>query len=180
MISAAALAEVHGGRLAPAGGHGGAAHGELPVPSCAAFPGAGDVSGPAAEHRRRRPDPDPGISGGQAICGISRLQEREFGFYATRIADLKKAILDGYKMDGKETQQIPAQISGFEKTEPVYTRLPGWRTSTFGVNCYDQLPQQAKDYLNFFISPENNQAFNEMLGQGTTNRKAKSSGLLRR
>jgi len=68
VISAAALAEVHGGLLAPAGGHGGAAHGELPVPSCAAFPGAGDVSGPAAEHRRRRPDPDPGISGGQAIC----------------------------------------------------------------------------------------------------------------
>ena len=34
----------------------------------------------------------------------------------------------------------------------------------------------AKDYLNFFISPENNQHFNEMLGQGATNRKAKSSG----
>ena len=34
----------------------------------------------------------------------------------------------------------------------------------------------AKDYLNFFISPENNQHFNEMLGQGATNRKSKSSG----
>ena len=27
-----------------------------------------------------------------------------------------------YKIDGKETQQIPAQISGFEKIEPVYTQ----------------------------------------------------------
>jgi putative spermidine/putrescine transport system substrate-binding protein len=34
----------------------------------------------------------------------------------------------------------------------------------------------AKDYLNFFISPENNEAFNQMLGQGTTNRKSKASG----
>jgi adenylosuccinate synthase len=31
-----------------------------------------------------------------------------------------------YKIDGKETQQIPAQISGFEKIEPVYRKLPGW------------------------------------------------------
>jgi len=34
----------------------------------------------------------------------------------------------------------------------------------------------AMDYLNFFISPENNQEFNAMLGQGTTNRKSKSTG----
>lgn len=34
----------------------------------------------------------------------------------------------------------------------------------------------AMDYLNFFISPENNQSFNAMLGQGPTNRKATASG----
>ena len=54
-----------------------------------------------------------------------------------------------YKIDGKETQQIPAQISGFEKIEPVYTKLPGWQTSTFGIDNYDRLPQQAKRYLEF-------------------------------
>jgi adenylosuccinate synthase len=54
-----------------------------------------------------------------------------------------------YKIDGKETQQIPAQISGFEKIEPVYTKLPGWQKSTFGIDSYDRLPQQAKRYLEF-------------------------------
>jgi len=54
-----------------------------------------------------------------------------------------------YKIDGKETQQIPAQISGFEKIEPVYRKLPGWQTSTFGVDNYDQLPENAKRYLEF-------------------------------
>jgi adenylosuccinate synthase len=54
-----------------------------------------------------------------------------------------------YKINGKETQQIPAQISGYEKIEPVYTRLPGWQTSTFGINRFDELPEKAKRYLEF-------------------------------
>ena len=58
-------------------------------------------------------------------------------------------ICVSYKIDGKETQQIPAQISGFEKIEPVYRKLPGWQTSTFGVDNYDQLPENAKRYLEF-------------------------------
>ncbi len=55
----------------------------------------------------------------------------------------------GYKIDGKEAQEIPAQISGFEKIEPVYTKLPGWQTSTFGIDSYDRLPEKAKRYLEF-------------------------------
>ncbi len=58
-------------------------------------------------------------------------------------------ICVSYKIDGKETQQIPAQISGFEKIEPVYRKLPGWQSSTFGVDNYDQLPDNAKRYLEF-------------------------------
>jgi adenylosuccinate synthase len=54
-----------------------------------------------------------------------------------------------YMIEGKETQQIPAQISGYDKIEPVYTKLAGWQSSTFGVNRYDELPQKAKDYLAF-------------------------------
>ena len=54
-----------------------------------------------------------------------------------------------YKIDGKETQQIPAQISSFEKIEPVYKKMPGWQTSTYGIDSYDQLPEKAKQYLEF-------------------------------
>ncbi len=54
-----------------------------------------------------------------------------------------------YKIDGKETQQIPAQISGYEKIEPVYAKLPGWQTSTFGIDHFDQLPEKAGRYLEF-------------------------------
>ena len=58
-------------------------------------------------------------------------------------------ICVSYKIDGKETQQIPAQISGYEKIEPVYTKLPGWQSSTFGIDSYDRLPEKAKRYLEF-------------------------------
>ena len=55
----------------------------------------------------------------------------------------------GYKVNGKETQEIPAQASGYEKIEPVYTKLPGWHSTTYGIDKYEQLPPKAKSYLDF-------------------------------
>ena len=58
-------------------------------------------------------------------------------------------ICVAYKVDGKETLEVPAQASGYEKIEPVYAKLPGWRSETFGIANYDQLPAKAKSYLEF-------------------------------
>ena len=30
---------------------------------------------------------------------------------------------------------------------PIYETLPGWKESTFGVQSFDQLPENAKGYL---------------------------------
>jgi adenylosuccinate synthase len=54
-----------------------------------------------------------------------------------------------YNVDGKQTLEIPAQASGYEKIEPIYVKLPGWRSETFGIANYDQLPAKAKSYLAF-------------------------------
>jgi adenylosuccinate synthase len=45
--------------------------------------------------------------------------------------------------------EIPAQASGYDKLKCVYTKLPGWRTSTQGITKFDQLPKAARDYLAF-------------------------------
>ena len=58
-------------------------------------------------------------------------------------------ICVAYKVDGKETLEVPAQASGYEKIEPIYAKLPGWRSETFGIANYDQLPAKAKSYLEF-------------------------------
>ncbi len=54
-----------------------------------------------------------------------------------------------YRMAGREVAEMPPTVAEVEKIEPVYERLPGWRSSTFGIDSFDDLPPKAKDYLAF-------------------------------
>jgi adenylosuccinate synthase len=58
----------------------------------------------------------------------------------------------GYRLEGREICGMPATVAQIAKMEPVYECLPGWKTSTFGINTYDELPQRAKDYIAFLES----------------------------
>jgi adenylosuccinate synthase len=55
----------------------------------------------------------------------------------------------GYKIDGKETDEAPAQDSGYGQIECVYKKMPGWRTSTQGTTTLEKLPKAAREYLTF-------------------------------
>ena len=55
----------------------------------------------------------------------------------------------GFKIDGKKTDEPPAQACDFDKVECIYEKLPGWRTSTEGIVHYDKLPKAAREYLSF-------------------------------
>ena len=59
------------------------------------------------------------------------------------------SVCTGYKINGKPACEVPPQASGFEQIEPVYTKLPGWQTSTLGITSYEKLPPRAKQYLAF-------------------------------
>jgi adenylosuccinate synthase len=58
-------------------------------------------------------------------------------------------VCTGYRIDGKETDLIPADVSGLERIEPVYTRLKGWQTNTEGVRSFEDMPKLAQEYLRF-------------------------------
>jgi adenylosuccinate synthase len=58
-------------------------------------------------------------------------------------------VCTGYKIDGKPVDVMPADVQGVERIEPVYTKLRGWKKSTEGVRNYDDLPQEAREYLRF-------------------------------
>jgi len=58
-------------------------------------------------------------------------------------------VCTGYKIDGKVTDVIPADVRGFKSIQPVYTTLPGWKSSTEGITEYDKLPKKAQAYLEF-------------------------------
>ncbi|HEY6766553.1 MAG TPA: adenylosuccinate synthase [Candidatus Sulfotelmatobacter sp.] len=54
-----------------------------------------------------------------------------------------------YKIDGKETQEIPAEASDYDKIECVYRKFPGWQSSTEGITSFEKLPKPAREYLDF-------------------------------
>jgi adenylosuccinate synthase len=55
----------------------------------------------------------------------------------------------GYQLCGKPVTEMPATYRALEMVQPVYERLPGWRTSTRGIAHFDELPPQARAYLRF-------------------------------
>jgi len=58
-------------------------------------------------------------------------------------------ICTGYEIDGKVTDEIPADVRGLEAIKPRYTTLKGWRESTEGITEFDKLPKAAREYLAF-------------------------------
>ena len=57
-----------------------------------------------------------------------------------------------YRADGKDTVDMPATVKEMAALEPVYECVPGWRSSTFGISAYHELPAPARDYLDFLES----------------------------
>lgn len=63
----------------------------------------------------------------------------------TGLDELK--ICTHYKLDGEVIDYVPSNINDFEKCEPVYISTPGWSEDITGVTSYEQLPANAKTYL---------------------------------
>jgi len=58
-------------------------------------------------------------------------------------------ICTGYEINGKVTDEIPADVEGLGQIKPVYTKLKGWCSSTEGIAEWDNLPKAAQEYLRF-------------------------------
>lgn len=56
-------------------------------------------------------------------------------------------ICKAYKLDGKEIDYYPASLKELERCEPVYDELPGWDEDITGVKKFEDLPENAQNYL---------------------------------
>jgi adenylosuccinate synthase len=56
-------------------------------------------------------------------------------------------ICVAYEIDGKTISGLPVVVDRFADCKPVYEEWPGWQESTVGVTSYDDLPGNAKKYL---------------------------------
>ncbi|HKW16587.1 MAG TPA: adenylosuccinate synthase [Terriglobales bacterium] len=58
-------------------------------------------------------------------------------------------ICVGYRVDGKKTEEVPAEASHWERIECLYKKMPGWKCSTQGINDFKKLPKPVREYLSF-------------------------------
>ena len=58
-------------------------------------------------------------------------------------------VCTGYEIDSKKLEYFPTSEAELNAAEPVYETLKGWNADISNVRSYDELPQEAKEYLTF-------------------------------
>ena len=58
-------------------------------------------------------------------------------------------VCTAYRINGKITDTIPADVRGLEAIEPILTTMKGWDCATDTIHAFDELPDAAKAYLKF-------------------------------
>lgn len=99
------------------------------------------------------------VTGRKRRCGWIDLVALRYAVMingVTRLIMMKSDVLDtfdtvkacvAYKIDGKETEDFPFDIS--EGVEPVYVELPGWKTDLTRMTSEDEFPEEFNAYISF-------------------------------
>ncbi len=53
-----------------------------------------------------------------------------------------------YEIDGKKMDYLPAAFEDQLKVKPIYKKFKGWKSATKGIKKFDDLPKNAKIYIN--------------------------------
>ena len=61
-------------------------------------------------------------------------------------------ICTGYRLNGELIDYAPTLSDIYSKCEPIYESFPGWSEKTEGLQDFDHLPKNAKDYIHFIES----------------------------
>ena len=120
-----------------------------------------ELLGDIGEHIRKRGKEFGAVTGRPRRCGwfdvpLLRYSAMINGFDSLVITKLD--VLDeldeipvclDYQVAGKSIIDMPPSSDDLGVIEPVYETLPGWKSSTFGISDYGQLPTRAKSYLDY-------------------------------
>ncbi len=56
-------------------------------------------------------------------------------------------ICTAYEINGKKIDYLPAAVDDQLKVKPIYKIYDGWKSSTVGIKNFDELPENAKIYI---------------------------------
>ena len=62
-----------------------------------------------------------------------------------KLDEIKMCI--AYEVDGKKMDYLPAAVDDQLKAKPIYKIFKGWNCSTKGIKKFDDLPDNAKNYI---------------------------------
>ncbi len=66
------------------------------------------------------------------------------------LSDIEKIkVCVGYEIDNKEYTYIPASLSDYARSKPIYKEFDGWMCDITKIRQYDQLPENCRKYLEF-------------------------------
>lgn len=100
------------------------------------------------------------------VAGINHLALMLFDVL-TGIKTIK--ICYAYELDGKVINYVPASLYEYENVKPLYIEMPGWDEDITNVTSFDELPENAKNYIRkieeltnikislFSVGPDRNQ-----------------------
>lgn len=57
------------------------------------------------------------------------------------------ALCVGYELEGERIDLLPMGADEIARCTPIYEVMPGWSETTFGVTRYEDLPTNARNYL---------------------------------
>ncbi|NCV81247.1 MAG: adenylosuccinate synthase, partial [Actinobacteria bacterium] len=52
-----------------------------------------------------------------------------------------------YEVDGKRVDEVPVSQTDFHHAKPIYEMFPGWEEDITSVKSFEELPQNAQDYV---------------------------------
>ncbi len=119
----------------------------------------------ALGERLRREGGEFGATTGRARrCGWLDLVAMRYAIRLngiTNLALMKLDVLSGhekievctaYKLDGQEIRELPTNAADLARIEPIYKGLAGWSEDLTQVRTIQDLPQSARDYVQFIAT----------------------------
>ena len=118
-----------------------------------------ELSDATGEHLRERGNEFGSVTGRPRRCGWFDAAALKRSIQINGISGLcitKLDVLDGmekvrlavgYLQDGKPCDLLPAGADSAAACVPVYEDMPGWSESTVGIDVFDALPANARNYL---------------------------------
>ena len=98
-------------------------------------------------------------TGRKRRCGWLDLVLLRYSAMVNGFTDFAVTIVDGlddceeipiciqYEINGKKVDLPPASAKDFAAAKPVYDTMPGWNCDTTGIRKYEDLPENARAYL---------------------------------